>query len=443
MELKDNFTKRYFREHLAGDYNSSVKNYVDLVNQPTSLDVMADSFRHSGSGQASNPGERLNNITLDGFGAGLQSVATDQRQEKLSPILEQAGEINAQAAYLQAQYQQMQAQEMETQQFLTNQSLSFMELAKASGAGDIDATNNIARGILQYYKQVTADPLVGDFDHYYDGTIYYVNNDTGDKSGLSIPQLIAQSGIPPEQIFGADYPMVMSAFSPGFKSLYENSLKAQELALEKEKAGIGKTYAETELLGGKNAEIQNQLANPEMSKMDEFTTKANLEYLDNLNKSIQDKSIPLKIQVLDRLEEILKAENSAGSTPLKALQRWAKTISGTDEKLTEARLLQKYFFPDIKGVAGNPNSQEWSDLVSRIVSTSQNVDAALDIINFEREQAENTLAEYDAYSNILSKNTNNLSYHHPDIKNQVEAYRSNKVQNQQPENTEEVFIKWD
>ena len=107
--------------------------------------------------------------------------------------------------------------------------------------------------------------------------------------------------------------------------------------------------------------------------------------------------------------------------------------------MQEANMLQKYFFPDIKGVAGNPNAKEWSDLVTRIISGEQNVDAALAMIDFEKTQAQKMLNEYEDYSNVLAETKYSVPYHHPDITSRVKARRSGiNEQQQEQSNSGEV-----
>ena len=107
------------------------------------------------------------------------------------------------------------------------------------------------------------------------------------------------------------------------------------------------------------------------------------------------------------------------------MQRWTKENFGKDADIQEAKMLQKYFFPDIKGVAGNPNQKEWSDLVTRIISGEQNVDAALEMIKFEREQATALKNKYNNYRKAIIDTGNRLPYYHPDITSRAEQTLSN------------------
>jgi|TARA_R110000744_G_scaffold94223_3_gene181949 hypothetical protein len=259
MALKDNFTNRYFKPDM-------VKSQVDMINQPTGKDAIAEGFQKYSQLPASNAYAELDNMTMSAIGDGMKSTANNKRQEQIDPILKMTGQINAQASYLEAQMQGEQEETAQVQQFVKSQSFAFSELAKASTSGDSTATNNIARGILQQYKNTSGDPIIGDFDHYHDGNIYYSNVETGEKGGLSVSQLISQSGEEGAQSLGADYPMIMSAFSTGFKGQYENTQELQRLELDKQQANINNTNAQTGLYGSQTQKTENDIANPKTDK---------------------------------------------------------------------------------------------------------------------------------------------------------------------------------
>ena len=56
-----------------------------------------------------------------------------------------------------------------------------------------------------------------------------------------------QAGINPIELFGQDSPAIEDGLSTGAKLKYENTLEANKLALEKERANIGNTNAQTEV----------------------------------------------------------------------------------------------------------------------------------------------------------------------------------------------------
>ena len=242
--------------------------------------------------------------------------------------------------------------------------------------------------------------------------------------------------------------MIMSAFSTGYKGQYENTQALQNQQLEMGVAKINQTNADADLKNAQMGKIGHEIANPPMSKNDELIFKLNSEgnnkHLNDLKSHITEKDLPTKILVLEKMGKLIESESSAGGSPKDMLYRSLKKLSGNDAKLTEAKMLQKYFFADIKGVAGNPNAKEWDDLVSRIVSPEQNVNASRSIIEFEKAQAQNAIHEYQDYAKILSEsNPNNLSHHHPEITKQIEGNKESRqfVMMVDPETGEQDQIK--
>jgi hypothetical protein len=190
-----------------------------------------------------------------------------------------------------------------------------------------------------------------------------------------------------------------------------------------------------------------------MSEMDKFnyqeTRKSNENFLKNLTEDVEKKDPDTKIKVLDKLETILNSGGAGiGNTPLARMERWTKETFGKDADIQEAKMLQKYFFPDIKGVAGNPNQREWTDLVTRIISGEQNIDAALEMIKFEKEQAKSLKDKYTNYRKAIIDTGNRLPYYHPDITSKVEQTVSNSIsgqagsENQSLPSDEELGIKF-
>ena len=108
MTQQNNFTKRYFNDAVSSNYNSSVKNYMDVANQPTATDAVADAIGGLANQPAQGEAQRGANAIAAGFAGGLKSHANAERQEKLSPLMEQVAEINSQAALMQAQMQEQQ-----------------------------------------------------------------------------------------------------------------------------------------------------------------------------------------------------------------------------------------------------------------------------------------------------------------------------------------------
>lgn len=416
-------------------YKEALTQYKDLVDQPTFADYLGNAFSKAGSQPADGPAQQSSNLMLSAFGAGISGTAAEKRRQKLSPMLEQAGRITAKAAELEAQMQEAEQNRLKITQFMKQSAVPIAQLSQASLAGDRPASNELAKGIYLNFKQQAEDPTMGDFDHYHNGVIYYHNLETGAIEGENVIGLMYQAGIDPKTIWGQDAPMIEAGLSPGAKKNYEDSEKMRQLEMKDKTADVSLKQAHAGVYQQQAAQIKNEIANPPMSDMDKFnyqeTRKSNETFLKNLTEDVEKKDPDTKIKVLDKLEDIIGSGAAGiGNTPLARMQRWTKENFGKDADIQEAKMLQKYFFPDIKGVAGNPNQREWTDLVTRIISGEQNVDAALEMIKFEKEQATALKNKYNNYRKAIIDTGNKLPYYHPDITSKVEQTVSNPATNQ-------------
>lgn len=144
---------------------------------------------------------------------------------------------------------------------------------------------------------------------------------------------------------------------------------------------------------------------------------SNNKYIDKAKPEIEQAEI--KNRVMDKLATILKEESAAGGTPKDALMRKLKKLSGNDANLTQAAMLKKYFFKDIKGVAGNPNIKEWNDLVNTMITVDKNVDGTLSMIDFEKEQNEKKIKEFNALRKVLDKTKRRAHYDSQEVRDLI------------------------
>ena len=238
MQLKDNFTNRYFKPDL-------VKTQMDLVNQPTANDAWAEGL--SSSAKASNNSASQN--LLSGMSSGIKGVANDKRKEELAPILKRTGELNARSSYLEAQMQEEQKKSIQVKQLFSQNSHNLMNFSSANLAKDSHALNEVSPALLRSYKQMFGDQTIGTYSHTHDGTIFYENNETNKIEGVNLANLIAQSGIDPKELFGDNAEQVMSGLSSGSREKYQNTQELQRLELDKQQANTNNTNAQTGIYG--------------------------------------------------------------------------------------------------------------------------------------------------------------------------------------------------
>jgi hypothetical protein len=143
MALKDNFTNRYFKPDM-------VKSQVDMINQPTGKDAIAEGFQKYSQLPASNAYAELDNMTMSAIGDGMKSTANNKRQEQIDPILKMTGQINAQAAYLEAQMHEEQTQQKNVKEGFKLAAPAYMEWAKAKMAGDESKRPKLAKSVTYF-----------------------------------------------------------------------------------------------------------------------------------------------------------------------------------------------------------------------------------------------------------------------------------------------------
>lgn len=440
--MRDNFSN-------PNPFLNQAKQYQELVNQPTPSDRWADSLKQLGSQPANSRGQRSYNAVMQGFASGVQGSQDKKRQEKLSPILEKAGQITAKAAELEAQAQQERQRVFTGTKFVRDNITRLSALGEGSMAQDSVGTQGVARELGRNYQKAFGLNL-GEFDYYDVNSrrIFYAKDDV--VTGYSIPDILREYAT---EAFGEQAPYVMRNLDPYSKNTWEYTqlMQQAELAQKNSTANVNNAHA-----GNFNAQTektQHEMNAPaKLSPMEEFTLKANREtsekYLEKLGDEITKKDPSTKIIVLNRLKELFESEADFGGTPKDAFFRYIKKTFGADEKIQEAKMLQKYFFPDIKGVAGNPNGKEWDDLVTRIISGEENLESAFNMIELEKTQAQNMLDQYDDYANVLAETNYSIPHHHPDITSKVKNRRSSMskpAQNGKDKNVDQLkkqyFIK--
>ena len=441
-KMRDNFSN-------PNPFLSQVKNYQDLVNQPHWAEPLADSFKQLGNQPAKGPQQRGSNALMSGFASGIQGAVNKERQDRLSPILEQAGQITAKAAELEAQSQQEQARQFAIQEYgrkYTPLVATFADLVdKGDPRSSIVFEDLISKaGSIPGYENLKAERWDATT-----GTGWALNTKTGEYRKITADEIISVIAPSAQAIYGERWFEKFLPLNAGVAKdaqyAFNTNREETELGLTKKRADIANTYSQAKVHNKQAEKISHEMDNPPMSEKDKFdyqeTRKSNEKMLEGLQEEIKKIDPETKILVLNRFEEILTSGGAGfGGTPKDAFVRWVKQKFGEDADIQEARMLQKYFFPEIKGVAGNPNLKEWDDLISRIISGEQNVESALNIIEFERNKAQRILDKYTGYSKALIDTEHKLPYYHPDITARLKSpINDNKNEN----NDKNLGIVWD
>jgi hypothetical protein len=358
-------------------YKESLNQYQDLVNQPTFADYLGNAFSKVGSQPAVGEAQRMSNAMLSGMGAGISGAAAEERRQKLSPMLEQAGRITAKAAELEAQMQESEQNRLKITQFMKQSAVPIAQLSQASLAGDRPASNELAKGIYLNFKQQADDPTMGDFDHYHNGVIYYHNLETGAIEGENVIGLMYQAGIDPKTIWGQDAPMIEAGLSPGAKKSYEDSEKMRQLEMEGKRADVSLKQAHAGVYQEEANKIKNEVANPKPSP-EEY--KANSEVA-KFNRALIKEEIKPKLvaneALLDAYESLRQiAEESPdiiGSDLETRAYRIFGQAWGLDPNIDYANLKAIEFEKMLKPILGAQlGEKEGERVLSKFASIGNN-----------------------------------------------------------------------
>lgn len=380
----------------SSGYKESLNQYQDLVNQPTFADYIGDAFSKVGSQPAVGEAQRMSNAMLSGMGAGISGAAAEERRQKLSPMLEQAGRITAKAAELEAQMQEAEQNRLQMIQFFKQSAAAISQLSQASLAGDRPAANELAKGVYLNFKQGANDPTMGDFDHYHNGVIYYHNLENGAIEGENVISLMYQAGIDPVSIWGQDAPMIEAGLSPGAKKNYEDSEKMRQLEMQGKSADVALKQAHAGVYQQQANQIQNEMDNPEKPYNKEVASH-NLGFIKEQREHyINNQALVATLNDLKGFIQKADKKGQAGST-LKALgeRTWAKYLSGDNTEATLADMAKAAYFARVKEAGGsNPSTTEFNTVLETVPNVDKDPKAALKRLNFDREQALKQMYRY-------------------------------------------------
>ena len=343
---------------MKSGYKEYLDQYKDLVNEPTWADGVGDAFSSAGKGSAKHPEDHQANALLSGVGGGLKGAANEQRRAQLSPMLEQAGQITARAAEIEAQTQIATQSKMQVTQLFEQTAVPIAQLSQASLAGDINASNQLAKGVYARFKQGLGDPSMGDFDHYHNGTIYYENPESGVIEGRNIIGLMYQAGINPIEIWGQDAPMIEAGLSPGAKKNYEDSEKIRQLEMQGKQADIANKYSQTNYHNAQAGKLENEMNAPRAKyddKAQSHIRTENSDWINTLYKNHKDanKAITAQTQMRDAIQQEIKNGSwSTGSSTFAELARWANAKSGNNKTQQLLELKRQPLFKDLKNTFG-------------------------------------------------------------------------------------------
>lgn len=412
--------------------------YTNLVNQPTWGDEVGDAFTKAASQPAHGASQRSTNALLAGVGAGFKGSANEQRREKLSPMLEQAGRLTAEAAKIEAQTQKATQSKLQLTQFFQQTAVPIAQLSKASQANDMPAANELGKAVYMRFKQSLGDPSMGDYDHYHNGTIYYHNVETGVVEGRNIVSSMYQAGINPMEIWGQDAPAIEAGLSPGAKQNYEDSQKIRQMEMEKMRLGNELTQAHTGVYKADAEKTKHEMNAPKSKYSDSVSSHFAKENSDWVNsRRDEHKRLDKEKRAYEEIAKIIEREEGlggrAGSSAIAQFQR-AWNNAGTASEKNQA-LVEMYKQPLLAGIkqifAGATSNEDVAMFVAGLPSLDKNPEASIQVAKERAEEIGMSIEADNITRDVLE---NDFGYGEPynslAVQNIVDKRLSNKTRSE-------------
>ena len=411
-----------------------------MINQPTATDAIGEGFQKYRDLPSNNAYAQLDNMTMAAVGDGMKAAANDKRQEQLDPILKQAGQINAQAAYLEAQMQEEQQSQQQKGKFIMSQATSISELSRAIDAKDTNAINQITQGILSNYKRMSGDESIGGLDHFHNGTMYYHNNETGEIDQQNLEQLIAQSGKKPEEIWGGDASRIRASISPGYQKTYNDTQELQRQQLAMGDAKLNEIKAHT-------GKIEQEIANPVLNKEQEIQQKLNSDILkDRAAKNytaVEEKIIP-RIEASENMLGIYEGiqgtlENSpdlVGSDWITQVWRDVAVNLGFNPDLDYQKLKSVEFEKMLRPILGAQfGEKEGERILGKFISLDNNPESIRAFLKDEMPKLARNIVKDKQKVEFYSKESHGNLYDtalHSNLDEESEKYLAGRKRNNLP-----------
>lgn len=422
--MKDNFSN-------PNPFLSQVKNYQDLVNQPHWAEPLSNSLKQLGNQPAVGPQQRGSNALLSGFASGIQGAVNKERQDRLSPILEQAGQITAQAAKIETQMQQDQQRVITGTNFVRDNITRIMALGEGSMAQDSIGTQGVARELGRDYQKAFGLNL-GEFDHYDASSrrIYYAKD--GAVIGYSIPDTLREYAT---YAFGEQAPYVMRTLDPYSKNVWEYSQAMQQVGLAKEQSATNLNNAHAGLYKAQTDETKYKMDNPQMSP-EQYKANAKLaEFNRNLIKDEIKPKIEANERMLGSLEALdqiaIESPGIVGSDELTKMMRSVGEIFGLDPNIDYAKLKSVEFEKMLKPILGAQlGEKEGERVLSKFPSIGTSKVALRKFISEEIPKIKEEIVKGNQLVNAYNREYHTNLYNpdiHQNLEGDIERYTNERM----------------
>lgn len=255
---------------MKSGYKDYLDQYTNLVNQPTWADNVGDAYSKAGSQPAQGASQRSTNALLLGVGAGLKGGAAQDRQQQLSPMLQQAGQITAKAAELEAQAQQEQSRQFAVQEFgqkYTPLVATFADLVN----------NNDPRSVIVFKDLISKAGSIPGYENLeaesWDASKGYglaLNTQTGEYRKITADEIISAIAPSAQAIYGDKWFEKFLPLNAGVAKdaqyAFNTNRQATELGLNEKRAGIANQYSQANQHNATAESTRHEMNNPEQEK---------------------------------------------------------------------------------------------------------------------------------------------------------------------------------
>ena len=402
-----------------------MKEYYDILNRRKPMEDVGDAFK--GQADAMRPmnvGQRREQALMRGFGAGINMGARAVDEAKIREIEEDSRQMAMLTKELTMATGKNQLREQKIKSFIADQDSNLKLASDLIVKGKYDQLDILAPSIFNAYKEHTGTNL-GEYLFSKNGHISFKTPDgkieTMEAKTLFNPIM---NYIPPED--RGNY--------KGFATSYQAEeldaiVETRRLKNELLQSQSDNMKAHSKLYESQAKEVKlsdyDKVVLAERKDERKAITDLNNKYITDLGEK-NTKAKEMKPVITEFRKVFTENDSGFGSSKWDEFIRGARKITGTDAALQRAEYLRKYYFPEIKGIAGNPNQKEWVDLTSKIVSASHNKEAVLQELSFLEDKYNQDIENYDATTEVLASTGNKVYHYDPQFSSMVEESKNNK-----------------
>jgi hypothetical protein len=385
---------------MKSGYKDYLDQYTNLVNQPTWADNLGDAYSKAGSQPAHGASQRSTNALLAGVGAGFKGGAAQDRQEQLSPLLQQVGQITAKAAEIEAQTQKAQQYQFAVQEFgqkYTPLVATFAELVNSNDPRATIVFKDLVNkaGSIPGYENLEAES--------WDSSKGYglaLNTQTGEYRKITADEMISAIAPSAQAIYGDKWFEKFLPLNAGVAKdaeyAFNTNRQNTELGMSEKRADIANKYSQAELHNTQADKTKHEMNNPPMSPAQIKTKEINEGRFATRHDNTEEKRILNNAysQYQDNILDAQKKGLTGKSKPAEWKRYWAE-VTGQSENMDIEEMLRITHANRVKELGGsNANMKQFEVAMDSAPSIKKDPDATIkfldDIIAKNNEFIEET-----------------------------------------------------